>query len=230
MPGTANISWISGSPPIPANPIVQLITSASNRTDSATLSIGSVDGWATPTAGNLLVLCINSGSTINIPGGWARNVQALNQLEVSMYSKISAGNESTISATLGASGTAQGVVIEINGFSTFDQSSTNTVTSPITSVTFNATGATTAANEIIIAFAGMQDTPDGDLGPAIGWSNSFVQRAFTGVKSAIGGPPWTLQQGIATFVATSTGTFSTVFTFTNTSSIGEFYGIIGTYK
>ncbi len=216
------------TPGLPAvNPIIQVVTSPTNRTDALTLV---VTGFATPVSGNLLIICANSGSVLDTPAGWAKDVTIVNQLECSMYSKISNGAESSITINLTGSGTAQWTFLEIHGYTTFDKKSTSTGGNPNAFCDCAATPATTQANEIAIAFTALQDSPDGDLGPAVSWSNSFTQRAFTGVKSAIGGPPWTLQQGCATKILSAIDTPSTRFTFTSTTTVGEFYGIIGTYK
>jgi hypothetical protein len=187
-----------------------------------------------PITGNLLVLIASSGSTLNLPtpATWNKDVTVVDQLETSIYSKISAGTETSITITTNSgAGTIQLLAFEFLTYTTFDKSSSQHVTSGgSTTLAFAATGTTTAANEIAIAVGGLNlGGGSSELGPVVSWSNGFSAFSFGGAINGVG-PPYNIELAVALLKTSATGTFSTLLTLTSSTSFGDFNALIATYK
>jgi hypothetical protein len=89
MPGTASIGWVQELP------IVQFAVYTSNP-DAPSHAVSFTNA---PVSGNLLIFIASSGSTLNVPSGWTKNSTLVQDLETSIFSKVSAGTETTITIT-----------------------------------------------------------------------------------------------------------------------------------
>lgn len=113
------------------------------------------------TAGNLLVLIMEGAVTHTVPTGWTRQVQALNNTEISVYTKTATAGESSFSTTHNGSNYPMGVVVYefaagstwVNGVSAVgvDTSNANATLSGLTgtNLIFAAIGMTTISTDTI---------------------------------------------------------------------------------
>lgn len=155
-------------------------------TNAASISIGAGDGWATPTAGNLLVVTANSDATVtitNIGTAWTAGPSVVDGNGAYIWWKISEGTESTITCTPSVSDTICITTCEYSGnlASPFDTSNSSTNANNGNNVTTSTSVTTTADGDLIIAVAalhlssGFSSAP---TGPS--WTNSFVNQISTG--------------------------------------------------
>ena len=227
LPGIASL-MVSQGIPKPGNAYVQF-----KEYDSTTDGTShSVTFNSTATNGNLLILVVNAGATLNAITNWTKNLNQVNDTETAVYSKVSNGTESTITITATSSCTLQMVAIEFAGYiGTFDKSSLDTGGAGNNTLAFNTTAATTAANEIAIAVGGLNlSTPTSNVSPTVSWGSGFNQLTLGGAIAG-GGPPFALMMGVAIKVLSSTGTVTTLWTFTLPSStLGVWNSLIATYK
>lgn len=119
-----------GTPPataplpfVPGTGQVQVVTK--DEQVSADLTIASGDGWATPGAGNLLVMwhSARSGKTPLTPSGWTAHPQGTvvaNNDRGGMFYKIAAGTESSITASVSAGDRHACTIAEYAGTWTVD--------------------------------------------------------------------------------------------------------------
>lgn len=183
-------------------------------TNGASVSIGSGDGWATPTAGNLLVISANSDAlvTLNSPTGVSAGPSIIDGNGTYTWYKIAAGTESTITGTPSVSDHITLTVCEYSGVtaSPFDVSNSSTISGSSGLVTTSAALTTTAAGDLIVGFALIHSYSGGQpVSPS--WSNSFVQ-------VLAGNSGGTTSAATTTFVgeliAGAGGSYSTVCTWT----------------
>lgn len=193
------------------------IQSASNSGNATTLAVGATQGWATPTAGNLLVAWANADTTVTVDSSFTLRASVVDGNGVYLWSKVAAGTESTITFSLsgGAPGTVG--VLEYDGTDAtpFDVKNTSTITgSAGTTTTATSITTTDAAGCVMVAVAGIHgfdlfNTPTDPV-----WTNGFgsVQVVDTGGFSST---------DCATFVAErivgSSDTYSTGCTWTYTA-------------
>jgi hypothetical protein len=69
---------------------------------AATLSVGSAQGWAAPTAGNVLVAWANANITMTL-SGWTAGPSVVDGNGAYMWYKSAAGTETTITFSAGSS-------------------------------------------------------------------------------------------------------------------------------
>jgi hypothetical protein len=145
----------------------------------ASQSIGAGDGWATPTAGNLLVVSANGDFTTTAPSGsgtWTAGPSIIDGNGVYTYYKVSDGTESTITVAL-TSGTFHFTITacEYSGLTAtpFDTSNSSTVSGTNGTSTSAVSVTTTAAADLIVSFALLHGASSSvPTGPS--WSNSVV--------------------------------------------------------
>src|SRR5438128_1847817 len=85
---------------------------------TASLSIGSTDGWATPTAGNLLVVSANSDALVTAPTGsgtWIAGPSVVDNNAAYTWYKFSTGTETTITCAPSVSDDIAMTVCEYSG-------------------------------------------------------------------------------------------------------------------
>lgn len=148
--------------------------------NAANDTVGSGDGWAKPTAGNLLVVSANSDATVTITnagGTWTGGPSVVDGNGAYLWYKFSNGTETSITCTPSVSDTITVTVCEYSGIAAFPfdaQNSSTIASSPGASTT--ATSVTTAADgDLIIAVAaahvGSGSAGANPAGPV--WTNGF---------------------------------------------------------
>lgn len=128
-----------------------------NQGATTSVTFGSTDGWATPTAGNLLVVSTNGDFTTTTPTGsgtWIAGPSIVDGNGVFTWYKTADGTESSVTTQL-TSGTFQYVatLAEYSGVSAFDTSNSSTVSGSGGTSTSAAAVTTTVSGDLVIAFA-----------------------------------------------------------------------------
>lgn len=186
-------------------------------TTVSSLAIGSGDGWATPTAGNLLVASGNSDATVTMTtAGFTAGPSIVDGNGAYTWYKLAAGTESTVTITPGATVDTVLTVCEYSGVlnATPDVTNSSTIAGVSGTTTTAASITTTAAADLIIAFALVHSYATNPTGPS--WTNSF-----TNVLSPNSGT--TSAARCITFVAEllpagAAGSYSTVASWTNAAN------------
>lgn len=175
--------------------------------NAASISIGSGDGWATPTSGNLLVVSANSDALVSITGTWTAGPSVIDGNGTYMWYRISDGTETTITCTPSVSDTICITAAEYSGntASPFDVSNSSTIAGSNGTTTTSVSVTTTAAGDLIIAAACLHS--GGSPQPNTpSWTNSFTNQ----LTAASGG---TTSADVVTFYAELTagagGSYST---------------------
>lgn len=151
-------------------------TASNNATSTANLSVGSGQGWATPTSGNLILAWANGNVTVTGPAGYTAGPSVVNGNGVYMWYKVSAGTETTASFTHTASWMTVGLM-EYSGLTAtpFDvQSSSTQSTSSGTSTASASVTTTNAIGGVVVALAGLHGFATLLTGPS--WTNSFTNQ------------------------------------------------------
>lgn len=126
---------------------------------TASLAIGSGDGWATPTSGNLLVVMVSSDATVTAPSGsgtWSAGPSVVDNNAAYSWYKVSAGTETTITCAPSVSTDIAMTVCEYSGTTAtpFDVQNSSTISaSPGGTTTTAVSVTTTTANGLIVAGA-----------------------------------------------------------------------------
>lgn len=146
---------------------------------STTGSVGAGQGWATPTAGNLLVATWNLDVTMTTPtgSGWTAGPSVVDDNAAYLFYKISDGTESTISATFASTNPVTTACEYAGATGTpFDVQNSTTVTSTPGASTTSTGVTTTAAGDLVFAMAGLADfnVTFQPAPTAPSWSNSFA--------------------------------------------------------
>jgi len=119
-------------------------------TVTVSTSQGQPSLWTTPTSGNTLIALLVSGTTISSFSGWTQEYSAGTGPYRYVYTKTSAGTESTITATFGASEDHMMAVYEVVGDVVFDVAA-GANGSSTTSVASGSTGTLAKANSVAFA-------------------------------------------------------------------------------
>lgn len=146
--------------------------------NAASISIGSGDGWATPTSGNLLVVSANSDALVSITGTWTAGPSVIDGNGTYIWYRISDGSETTITCTPSVSDKICITAAEYSGnaASPFDTSNTSTIASSSGTTTTSVSVTTTAAGDLIIAAACLHSFGGGSGPTSPSWTNSFVNQ------------------------------------------------------
>ena len=125
---------------------------------STTGSVGAGQGWVTPTAGNLLIATYNVDVTMSTPSGWTAGPSVVDDNAAYLYWRISTGTENTVSNTF-ASTNPITTACEYSGLlaSPFDASNSSTITASPGASTTSTGVTTTAADDLVFAFASLFD-------------------------------------------------------------------------
>jgi hypothetical protein len=180
-----------------------------------TLSIGSGDGWATPTSGNLLVVTANSDATVSTPSGWTAGPSVVDGNGAYIFYKISAGTESTVTITPGASANTAMTVAEYSGnaASPFDTSNTSTIAGSSGNTTTSVSVTTAQSGDLIIA-AALIHSAIGANPTSPTWTNSFVNQ----ISASSGATVPTCDSFVAELIAGAAGAYSTAASWTNNAN------------
>lgn len=186
------------------------IQSATNSAlTGTTISIGSGQGWAAPTSGNVLIAWANADISVTL-SGWTAGPSVVDGNAAYFWYKQSNGTETTISFTMGATPWSTHVgVLEYSGIGIPRdvQNNSNSQTGSTSSPSVSATG-TSSSGDLWIALAGMAESANGASSPS--WTNSFVNQQTVSTTPG--------SRYVTTFVAsyqnTSAATVSTVCSWT----------------
>lgn len=166
---------------------VQRIAKAST---AGTSTIDSGTGWATPTAGNLIVVTANSDATVTMTSsGYTAGPSVVDNNAVYAWYKVAAGTETSVVVTLGASTEIVHTACEYSGLtaSPFDVSNTSTIPNTDGSSTTSVSVTTTADGDLVIALAGLADFSGSGANPTSpSWTNSFTNQITSVSTGAIG--------------------------------------------
>jgi hypothetical protein len=197
-----------------------LVQTASNFvTASTSVTIGSGNGWATPTAGNLIALWAVSDAGITPPAGYTNGPSVVDSNAAYLWWKVAAGTETTAAFTVGAS-TSPTVVgaMEYSGVSatpTDVQNSSSIVTTSGTTTTATSVTATGTSGDLFIAVAGL-GFPGATFPTTPVWANSFVNRQTLSAGTA--GASTAQLAFVADYQNTAAATVSTSCSWTNAAA------------
>lgn len=141
----------------------------------AAIAIGSGQGWAAPTAGNLLVAWYNGDNTCATPTGFTAGPSVVDGNACYMWYKVAAGTETTVTFTQSASSDGECGMLEYSGAtaSPFDVQNSSTAGGAATSTTAVSVTATGTAGDLFVALAGLHQSTNAVLtNPS--WTNSFT--------------------------------------------------------
>jgi hypothetical protein len=190
---------------------VQRVGKGANATS---VSIGSGDGWATPTAGNLLVFSANSDATVTLSGaGTVTNTPSIiDGNGAYTWYKFASGSETTITGTPSVSDDIVLTCQEYSGVGAFDAANSSTIAGSAGTTTTAASVTTIAAGDLLIGFAlthlVLTSNP---TGPA--WTNSLTNVLNT---ASPGGTTTRCVSMVGELLAAgAAGSYSSVCTWTN---------------
>lgn len=184
-------------------------------TSVVSLSIGSGDGWVTPTPGNLLVVSGNSDATLTMTtAGFTAGPSVVDGNGAYVWFKQATGAESTITITPGSAATTSMTALEIPGLLLpIDASNSSIIAGVGGTTTTAASVTTTAAADFVLAFALIHSVPAaGAMATGPSWSNGFVNRLSI-TTAGVGGPDSAIFVGELN--VGGAGSYSTVCTWTN---------------
>ncbi|BEL07830.1 hypothetical protein Q0Z83_060210 [Actinoplanes sichuanensis] len=192
----------------------------------ASLAVGAGDGWATPTAGNILVATANSDATVTMStAGFTPGPSIIDGNGAYCWYKAAAGTESTITVTPGSSARTAMTVHELSGVSLpIDASNSSTIAGSNGTVTTAATVTTTGAGDFILA-AALLHSYSGVSPSAPSWSNGFTNTLSPESSPIVSGDCKTF---IGELIAGSAGSYSTVCSWTSVA--GDRQHIILAFK
>jgi hypothetical protein len=191
-------------------------------TTGTAMTLASGDGWATPTAGNLLILVTNGPNFVSTgPAGWTAGPSIANDNGAYLWWKVAAGTESTITVTQNGSGVGTIFCAEYaaSGLlgTPFDvQNFANTTGSAGTTTAAAAITTTGANGDLVFAVAALcRDVAGTTVPTALTWSNSYsaiFNHATAGTNGANDVSTW-----YAELQQSAPGATSTVATWTTGS-------------
>lgn len=178
----------------------------------ASLAVGAGDGWATPSAGNILAVSANSDATVTMTtAGFTAGPSVVDGNGTYTWYKSAAGTESTITVTPGSSALTCMTVHELSGVALpIDASNSSTIAGSNGVVTTAATVTTTAAADFILAFALLHSYITADPS-APSWTNSFTNTLTASPAGVASGDVLTFA---AELTAGAAGSYSTVCSWT----------------
>jgi hypothetical protein len=199
---------------------VARVQSATNvDTGSTTIAVGSGQGWAAPTAGNLIVAFYNGDNTCTTPTGFSVGPSVVDNNACYCWYKVAAGTETSVSFVQSASTQGQAWLIEYSGVTAtpFDVQATSTVTATSGSVTTSASVTTTGTSgALLLAVAALANTVVASLPASPTWSNGFTNFLAFGDGAAVaGGTTSNMYAFTADLTTASAGVVSTSCSWTN---------------
>lgn len=187
------------------------------QASGATLVIGAGDGWATPTAGNLLVATANADATVTMTtAGFTAGPSVVDGNAAYVWWKIAAGTESSITFTPGVSAPIAGTVCEYSGSaaSPADASNSSTIVGSSGNTTNAAPVSTTQTGDLVIAVAALHSGINAPSAPS--WSDGFTNEL--GPVSSGTGTSAHVHTFYGELVAGAADSYSTVCTWTTAFS------------
>jgi hypothetical protein len=154
----------------------------------ASVSIGSADGWATPTAGNLLVFSANSDATVVLSGAGtvSSGPSVVDGNGTYSWYKFATGAETTITATPSVSDDIVLTACEYSGVLAFDVQNSSTIAGvPGTTSTSSVSVTTTAANGLVVAFACLHSSNSSAQASGPSWTGGLTNVLNTASQGAV---------------------------------------------
>jgi hypothetical protein len=157
-----------------------LIQSASNQGTTTALAVGAGQGWAAPTAGNLIVAWADSDATVTVNNTMTAGPSVVDGNGAYCWYKIATGAETSYTFTPSANDTIIGGVLEYSGVTAtpFDvQNSSTTTGVDALSCTAVSVTATNAVGDLFVAFALLHENNGQVSAPVTpAWTNGFTTR------------------------------------------------------
>jgi hypothetical protein len=156
-----------------------------------TVTIDGLDGWTTPTLGNLIVVAGSSDGLLSVSPPMTAGPAIVDDNAVYLWWKIADGTESSITVTPSASTDTAIVAAEYSGVVTtspVDAASTGSITGTSGTATNPAPISLTVAGDLVVAIAGLgRVAGTGDPFPTgLAWSNGFTSRVNANTGSTSG--------------------------------------------
>lgn len=197
------------------------VQSAGNVVGAVTaITLGSAQGWAAPTAGNLLILVVNATFTTTTPTGWTVAPSVVDDNAAYMWWKIAAGTETSISVTQSGSSTATIFAVEYAAagllatpFDVQNQSNTTGTTGTTTAAASITTTGPNGGDLVFTAACLCRDVAGTTMPTGLTWSNGYsaiFNHASAGNLASSDVSTW-----YAELQQTAAGATSTVATWTN---------------
>lgn len=192
-------------------------TNTTVATPASTISVGAGQGWAAPTAGNILIAVVNADDylTSGVPSGFTAvvNQAAPANCGTLVAWKVAAGTETTVTATPASTVSACMALSEWSGMTSTpsDKISTVTVQTSQSSAALNTgTTATTAqADELLVAVWGSSIFPAAQTITFSGQTNSLAERLDIQTTAGSG---TNVGLCVADLVVSATGAYSSAAT------------------
>lgn len=188
---------------------------AKSGVSAASVTIGAGDGWATPTAGNYLVVTANSDATVNTPTGFTLQPSVVDGNGAYIFVKVAAGTESSITVSPTSAANTSITACEYSGTTAapFDTSNTSTITNSGGNTTTSVTVTTAADGELVIALAAIHLGSGSGGGAPTGpsWTNGAVNQLTTGTGGTTATDTYTFYAELTT---TAAGSYSTACSWT----------------
>jgi hypothetical protein len=179
------------------------------------VTIGSGDGWAAPTAGNLIVVGASSDGTVTLtPAGFTAGPAVVDTNAAYAWWKVAAGTETSLTATPNASTDTVFTVAEYSGVTgaPFDAQNSSQIANTAGTTTSATSVTTTAANDLIVVFACLGVLPSPITG--LTWANGFVT-ASSGNTGATSGTFFRQHIDMGERIVTTAALYSTSASWTN---------------
>jgi hypothetical protein len=190
--------------------LVQLVAKSTGATPAASLSIGAGDGWATPSAGNKLIVFATGDDYFtgagSPPAGFTARVNqaAPSNCGSLCADKASAGTETTITVTPASTASTVMIAAEYSGMGAFDKASTPAVETNQVSAAKTAPAFGTATVDPIELLFAVWSASTASGGVAAGWSGQTL--SFVEITTDIGTTAAGSNAGLCVAALTTSGT------------------------
>jgi hypothetical protein len=148
---------------------------------AASVAIGVGDGWAAPTAGNLLVAFVNSDATVPAPTGagtWSAGPSVVDGNGTYSWHKVATGTETTVTVSPSVTANTILAVAEYSGTTgtPFDVQNSSTIVSTAGTTTTATSVTTTQDGDLIVVAALLHGLNGTTIPSGPSWTNSFVNQ------------------------------------------------------
>src|SRR6476469_7360239 len=213
--------------------IVQDWTFADTGTATSPANVTLTLGGAT-TAGNKLLMAVNSDATVATPAGWTLIVSSIHNAGCYLFAKKTLGGETAFTVTPGSAASTCVGVAEYDGFigatiaTAQDQTQTNGSATGAATRSTGTTATTTLADEYAIAIWGYSASQviyvNGGANKCSAQTNSFVEKGDVGTTKTTG---TNVGLCVAVKTLTATGTAESTATTANSPPAES---VIATFK
>lgn len=171
---------------------VQTVPKTQLDNTNTTITIGSTDGWATPKAGNVIVVVFNGVQTATTPTGYTAGPSVVDDNAGYLYWKVAAGTETSVAVTQAGTNSATLTAFEISGLLASPADVQNTAAAPLAAGTSTSVASitTTGVNgDYVLAVAALcRDTSTAGAAPTgFTWTNGYT--GFLVTQSVGNGAP-----------------------------------------